>query len=88
MSTATATSFVYGRQIDGVPERYVLLVAAPGPAHVLLHEEHTRGSRPDVLLNRLVPLAPEMTVEQWLQQRDRELQADGWGAPTRHEGIR
>jgi len=85
----SATSYVYGRQVGGVSERFVILVA---PVHtgMLLHEEHTRGGHGrDMLLSRIVPPLPAgQTVDAWLTQRDEELRASGWGSPTRASGIR
>ncbi|MFI6705458.1 hypothetical protein ACIBF7_03435 [Nonomuraea sp. NPDC050478] len=85
----STTSYVYGRQVGGVSERFVILVA-PGPTGMLLHEEHTRGGgRHDILLNRIVPPLPAgQTAEAWLKERDEELQAGEWGPPTCVAGIR
>jgi hypothetical protein len=84
----SATSYVYGREVNGVHERFVILVAT-ACTRLLLHVEHTRGGqRSDLLLSRIVPLPPEQTVEAWLTEQDKELQASGWGSPTQFAGIR
>ncbi|KAB8192538.1 hypothetical protein FH608_023820 [Nonomuraea phyllanthi] len=86
----TATSYVYGREIDGSHERWVILVAVPVRGGTLLHEEHTRSGPNNsrrMLLNRIVPLPAGTTVETWLQERDQELQASGWDPPNRVAGF-
>ncbi|WP_219516163.1 hypothetical protein [Nonomuraea ceibae] len=83
-----ATTYVYGRQVNGASERFTILVAIV-PTGLLLHLEHTRKHGPgsDLLLSRIAPLPTQQTVDAWLKEKDAELQASGWGMPTRVAGI-